>query len=332
MKTCSNCGHVISGSSLQSCPQCGYALIPESPVTDTPPVQPSLTPAPLPSPETLFSPPQSTPNTIPSWPISAAQPQSKKRSPVVLWLLVAFAVLLVLTGGGITYVAGHGRMFGGAPLIAQATATPTATLLPTATATATATVTPHPTATPKPTATATPVPRLVTIFRDQLTANSHNAGWYTDGGSVYFQSDGYRIGNGYECYVPIASQTDFNVSVQVKEIGGTNTQGFGITFRAVANTPKEYVFAITSNGSFYAFNRVGNYLIMPTHSSAIHQGLNVTNTIEVHARGSHFDFVVNGVQVGSADDSMRLSGQIGLMTEQTGEAAVFSNIAVTKWV
>src|SRR5260370_12254811 len=106
---------------------------------------------------------------------------------------------------------------------------------------------------PKPTATATRVPQLVTIFKDPLTAGSHDAGWYTDGGSVYFQSDGYHVGNGYECYAPIGSQTDFNFSVQVKQTSGGSTQGFGIIFRAIANTPKEYVFAITSNGHFFAF-------------------------------------------------------------------------------
>lgn len=279
-----------------------------------------------------LQPPITAPYTTPSWPVPVAQSQPKKPSPIVLWSLVALAVLLVLTGGGITYVAGHGGFFGGAPLIAQATATLPATPLPTATATATATATPRPTATSKPTATATPVPQLVTIFRDQLTAGSHDSGWYTDGSSVYFQSDGYHIGNGYECYVPIGSQTDFNVSVQVKQVSGTNTQGAGITFHAIANTLKEYVFAIVSKGDFWAINRTGGYLIMPTHSSAIHQGLNVTNTIEVDVRGSHFDFFINGVHVGSADDSTRLSGQIGLMTEQTGEAAVFSNITITKWV
>ncbi len=226
------------------------------------------------------------------------------------------------------YVAGNGGLFGGAPLLAQATATATATPLPTATATATA----LPTATPKPTATATPVPRLVTIFQDPLTSSSHNAGWYTDGGNVYFQTAGYYINNGYECYAPIGSQTDFNVSVQVKQSNSTSADGSGITFREIANTLKEYVFEITPGGSFTVYNRVGSYLVLPTHSSAIHQGSNVMNTIEVDARGSHFDFFINGVHVASANDSMRLSGQIGLMTEKIGDEAVFTNITVAAWV
>jgi hypothetical protein len=44
--------------------------------------------------------------------------------------------------------------------------------------------------------------------------------------------------------------------------------------------------------------------------------------------GSHFDFLVNGVTVGSADDSTFKSGKVGLGVE-TGEVCVFNNMEVT---
>lgn len=314
---CRNCGYQVHDVTLELCPRCGLRLgfaLPQSMATTS-----------------------DTQQTAPLWresartamPPAAEPPAPKKRSKRVLWGVIALVLVAVagLGAGGIFYAHGRtGAPDGNAKLAATATATdmPTATPLPTAT--------PKPTATPRPKPTATPAPQLVTILNDPLTASSHSSGWYTDGANAFFQSDGYHIRNGYECYAPVSKQADFNVSVQMK-ITASSSASYGIVFRAADTSGlKEYQFYISSTGLFVVFDKSLGYLIQPTPSSAIHQGAGVLNTIEVDARGSHFTFLINGTQVGSMNNSALPNGLVALGTEQSGIEVVFSNLKITKWV
>lgn len=64
-----------------------------------------------------------------------------------------------------------------------------------------------------------------------------------------------------------------------------------------------------------------------TPNAAIHGGYNVENTLEVQAIGSHFEFFVNGTQVGQADDTWFQVGEVGLTGDQDIEV-VFTNITI----
>jgi hypothetical protein len=49
----------------------------------------------------------------------------------------------------------------------------------------------------------------------------------------------------------------------------------------------------------------------------------------VRSLGSHFDFFVNGTQVGQIDDASYPTGEVGLEGSQNCEV-VFTNLAITR--
>jgi hypothetical protein len=140
---------------------------------------------------------------------------------------------------------------------------------------------------------------------------------------------------------PIGNQADVDVKVQVKQISGQTIEPYGLAIRAdgpPSNSPNlRYAFDIESDGKWVVARCDGlangdntilcTDLAHNTANDAIRGGLNVTNTLEVKARGSHFDFYVNRVSVGGADDSTYISGRVGLECGQNAEC-VFTNLTV----
>lgn len=309
---CPSCGYTVdSGTTI--CPRCGRSL-----TTWMLPAEGSVADAP-----TMATVHRQEPmETVAPQP----QPQPRSRHKTRLWLGLALVAMLVIVGTGGAFVLAQGRTPAGQRNAASAGAT--ATTLPTATPL------PAATATPRPTATPTPQPQLVTVFQDPLTSNRN--GWY-DGSNCTFQSDGYHIRNGYECFAPIGSQSSVNISVQVKQIHGTDVD-YGIGFRS--NGPQtEYYMYIADNGVWSVIKTINgrlSTLVSKTASGAIHQGLDQVNTLEVDCSGSTFAFFINGVRVGSATDSSLPSGKIGLQVDPnsigTGLEVVYTNFKVTKWV
>jgi serine/threonine protein kinase len=53
------------------------------------------------------------------------------------------------------------------------------------------------------------------------------------------------------------------------------------------------------------------------------------NTFEISCNGSKFTFIVNGKQVGTAQDNSLASGQIGMLVNQQGTEVAFSNLLLT---
>src|SRR5258708_8589297 len=180
-----------------------------------------------------------------------------------------------------------------------------------------------------PPATVTPTPSLRVVFQDPLTSDTN--GWST-GGQCNFASDGYHIKNGYICYAPAGNEGDATFSVDVKQLSGST-----------ANTDSGITLRRTSQGNYYQFGIDGNSewdfgkvvggtfksLVDPTSNAVIHGGLNTTNTVQVVAKGGHFDFFVNGAKVGQADDTTFASGKSGLFVSDQAEA-VFTNLKITK--
>jgi hypothetical protein len=315
---CPSCGYMVDEATT-TCPVCGRLL-----TTGTPTSTSSLADEP-----TLAASAAGMQLTEPQVP--QAQPRQRYHGRTVIGL--ALAALLVLAGSAAAYVWASGGNSFGPQKAASAVATATATALPTDTPLPTNT--PTPTATPRPTATPTPKPYLVTVFQDPLTSNRN--GWY-DGGGCFFQSDGYHVKNGYECFAPIASQSNVNVSVQVKQISGQDVD-YGIGFRANGQVSEYYMFiAESGDWSVIKFGPGGqaSVLIPKTSTGAIHQGLNRLNTLQVNMSGSTFIFFINGVRVGSATNGAYTSGKIGLQVDPnsigSGLEVVYTNFKVTKWV
>lgn len=326
MITCPRCGNVVNPATTTICPWCGQSLPTEAPQTVGTAADAPLATADVASGAYAPSP------TAPALPAASRQGHKSR-----IWIGLALAVLLVAAGASGAYVLAQGGRPSGRPNTAITGASATETSVPTDTPLPTAT--PRPTSTPRPTATPTPRPHLVTVFQDSLTSNRNS--WYNDGANCFFQSDGYHIRNGYECYAPIASQSSVNISVQVKQIAGA-TVDYGVGFRsngAQNASFSEYCMYITETGQWSVL-KVSNMqlstLIPKTTTSAIHQGLNRVNTLEIDASGSRFTFFINGVRVGSATDGSFSSGKIGLEVDPnstgTGLEVVYTNFKVTKWV
>ena len=173
--------------------------------------------------------------------------------------------------------------------------------------------------TPTPTSSPTPSPAPQALaFQDPLTAPDQFD--WQNGGGCTFKTDGYHIDTAVICLAPnppVAPFANGTVSVQAKQISGTITQGYSLVFRASGSgsIPDFYAFLINGNGNWRAFKVIGGqatFFEPFTANTAIHKGLRASNTLQVVMTGSHFDFYVNGMKVGQADDSALPSGMPGL--------------------
>ena len=167
-----------------------------------------------------------------------------------------------------------------------------------------------------------------TIYQSALTGNI--SGWESSDGCS-FERDGLHVSAGAICMPDIAEQGDVTLTVQTKLAHGNGASAFGIVFRYTGQG-NYYFFGIDADGEWQFYKAVDDQ-IMPifnaTQDPAILLGINTLNTIEVRAKGTHFDFYVNGVAVKSTDDSTYASGQWGLAAPQ-GIEAVYTNIALVK--
>ncbi len=99
---------------------------------------------------------------------------------------------------------------------------------------------------------------------------------------------------------------DFDFSIQATAVGGPLNNGFGVIVRLQNQGNRStaddsyYLFLISSDG-YYQVRRVlnGSEKVLSTwiESSVIQTNLGVTNTLRVVARGSQFQFFVNGQAV-----------------------------------
>jgi hypothetical protein len=158
--------------------------------------------------------------------------------------------------------------------------------------------------------------------------------WSNQGGCGAFGPDGLSISEANICLAPdpVTAFGDGAVSVTVKQTSGTALQGYSLIFRAggSGSPPDFYAFLIDGNGKWRAFKVINGQAIFFTpftSNSAIHRGLNATNTLKVVMTGSHFDLYVNAVKVGHFDDSTLTVGVPGLFGGQ-GVVEVWSDFEI----
>lgn len=179
--------------------------------------------------------------------------------------------------------------------------------------------------TPIPSPTATPVEQV--IFTDPLTAPTHP--WETDSTHCLFRGGSYHILKDFICSAPIGVQSDVAISVQARQVAGTDRAFFGISLR-FSGAGNFYDFLITSN-STWLFEKVvrgaSSVLVPETASPALKPGLNMVNILLVRVKGAHFDFFINGTSVGQANDSTFSSGLMGLIGSENADVA-FNNFQV----
>jgi hypothetical protein len=177
-------------------------------------------------------------------------------------------------------------------------------------------------------AIATPTPAETVLYQNTFKSTADD---WTQDDHCQSKTDGYHIADGFICYAPIGAQSDMNATVDVQQVSGPTTTGYGIVFRRVS-VGNYYRFLIDSNGKWFFDKCVDGActtLTDFTANAAIKGGLNTKNTLKVEAKGSHFDLFVNGTQVGTQDDSTFTSGEIGI---EGGDSldCVFTNLLIAR--
>jgi len=129
--------------------------------------------------------------------------------------------------------------------------------------------------------------------------------------------------NWYSGRVDTIALSDFQLTLEGQMISGPQTAGYGVYFRG--DGTNGYFFLIQDGRQAFYFARYEGawvQLINLTKTDAIKPG--AVNQLTVLAKGSHFVFYINGVQVGATDDDQLSGGQAGISVElPAGDAAVF---------
>ncbi len=196
------------------------------------------------------------------------------------------------------------------------------------------TVMPTPVATDGATPTLVPTPASVVLYQNTFTSDA--IGWPNDS-KCHLGADGYHV-TSWGCTAPVGITSNVDIKAQVKQLSGPPTDLFGFMLRIGTDGGKRYDVDIDSTGEWMAFRCIGKSsdgktancktIAGPKSNSAIHRGLGVNNTLEVHAKGTNFQVYVNGTHVGTFTDSTYSSGYLGLETSLDA-GAVFSNFSVS---
>lgn len=215
--------------------------------------------------------------------------------------------------------------------------------------------------TPDAVATATMIANATveanTILADPLNENAHNWPVATKGSKLYFFSNkAYHIANN-DSHAAIALLPDENLTgnfaytitaQQVKGDQGNVNNKFGLIIRFSTHQKSGrtattfYCFEVsnTKSGSyqFWRYDDSFGQMVDPwtmlwSHGfgKEYHPGLGAshTNTLRVVVQKNKFTFMVNGKQVGAAQDSALTSGQVGMLVNLPGAEVAFSDLMLT---
>ncbi|GAC1462334.1 MAG: hypothetical protein PVSMB5_00280 [Ktedonobacteraceae bacterium] len=193
------------------------------------------------------------------------------------------------------------------------------------------------------------------ILDDPLNQNFHN--WLqgnVQGRHYEFKNEAYHIRNDDNFLalaalfnLPVASKYSYSLTMQ--QISGNqdspyNFYGLMLRYSVDKNqVPTFYFFNIVNdkNQSKYQFRRYDGHkpkdqnpwVATPFEHGAgdeLHKG-NGTNTVKIIVDGNHFTFIVNGKQVGDAQDgSYQESGSIGMGVNEKGNEVAFTNFRLVR--
>jgi hypothetical protein len=171
-----------------------------------------------------------------------------------------------------------------------------------------------------------PTPTQSATYFAPLTTST--TGWLVNA-SVFFRGDGYHITHGLLVPAPVPAVANFDVAVQVAQIQGATSEGFGLAFRMAGHSYD--AFLIYANGTWQAFRISGatrTPLTPVTRSAAIARGLRAANVLDVQAAGDQFTLAINGHMVGQVSDDTNTAGGVGLVGAPSAEV-VFSDFALS---
>lgn len=198
---------------------------------------------------------------------------------------------------------------------------------------------------------ATATAQANTLLSDPLSQPIHNWPIVTNGSPLYaFENGAYHIAvndnnNLALPLLPGENYTNMAYTVTWQEVKGDDKADFdffGIVFRYSeqqnnGNTVHTfYAFVYMPSTGEYQLRKFndsqGNPWTIVWHQGKgkeYNTGHNAKNTVKVAANGSKFTFIVNGKQVGTAQDKDLTSGQIGMIVNLNGFEVAYSNLTVT---
>ena len=170
-----------------------------------------------------------------------------------------------------------------------------------------------------------------TLYNQPLTQQT--AGWAT-GSTCAFSSRGLAVqpggGQAYICLAPITPPADLSITVAVQQMSGSPQQAYGIVFHHVAAHNYDF-FGIDARGHFtltVVANNIKHIILPFTANTAIHQGINVSNQLQVITKGQQVTMLINGTPVGQATLSAFASGTVGLRGINDGNV-LFRQLMIT---
>lgn len=273
-------------------------------------------------------------------PLNATLPTHQRRRFLVRTLLLFLLAALLIGGGSLGY-----SVFQNAALQAQATATAQANA--SATSNTEATIVANElaaaqanlaTATAQAQATAgvlqTATAGQPDYFDPLTTGHINDTTWTNDGAFCSFSTSGYMVradpnspsANHPSCVESDRSYQDATITVEMHTRSGYSS---GLLFRL--QNGQGYFFEIGTSGNYHIGNwgRAGSPQDW-TNSSAIQQGYDSLNTLQVITRKNDLFFYINGVYLTHIQDTTFNSGNIGFVCEgdPTPCLAVFSNLEI----
>lgn len=171
-------------------------------------------------------------------------------------------------------------------------------------------------------------------------ANNNNGWWSGALGAEGATSDEGNIANGEYTIVQHKAKSSWSVTCDVcddlgdfyyettaRYVSGPNDYGYGLIVRGDRALDNKYIFEIDASGSFTILKMVGGkYVTLTdwTSSSAIQK--NAANRLGVMARGTSFEFFINGKSVQKVNDVSFARGYVGLSVGTTDLKIAFSQL------
>ncbi len=180
------------------------------------------------------------------------------------------------------------------------------------------------------------IPQLDDALNDNTGAGKWDEGSLNSNTGCFFKNDGYHIKEGQQgklqpCLAQATRFSSFAYQVHVSIAKG-GQGGAGLLVRADTENKSYYFFYVSPDGSFSLdlYNNDQGRNLLHGKSASIQTELGSSNQLTIIADSNNFYLYVNGDYLGSATDTIRSVGKVGLAVVNTNTPvdAVFTDAQV----